>query len=227
MTDRSGPNELNKINNYDLKSIFSCYFGDNPDTNPYSNLDNSLDYTDIPLLISKFKNKSDPIFLSLNIQSLPSKFNALKILLNEFETNNINIALIALQEIWNLNHHDLFSIPNYTFLYRQRQNTRGGGIGFYVKKHTSPVINNTLSVFTEKVFECLTIDLTINKRKISVSNIYRSPQNDQDSLTNISEELNTFLSKLHRNDLPYYIFLDSNINLLKIDHCATAQKYIY
>ena len=34
------------------------------------------------------------------------------------------------------------------------------------------------------------------------------------------------LSLLHRNDTPYFIFTDSNINLLKLTNCVASQKYL-
>ena len=46
----------------------------------------------------------------------------------------IRIDVIALQEIWAIPHVNLINIPGYTFVSKTRELSRGGGVGFYVKK---------------------------------------------------------------------------------------------
>ncbi len=103
---------------------------------------------------------------------------------------------------------------------------RGGGVGFYAKNCHCPKSNTNLTRFREKTFECATIELNINKRKILISNIYRPPSNDINTLGDFFNDFEWLLSQLHRNDCPNYILTDININLLKINYCPTAQKYL-
>ena len=179
-------------------------------------------YLDIPLLISRFKNKPDLIFLSLNVRSLPNKFESIRELISELEKNNVNIILIALQEIWNFPHPDLLKINNFDFFYKMRNNSYGGGVGYYIRKTVNPKNNQELSIFNEKVFECLAINFTLNNQKFTVSNFYRPPNNDAESVNTFFENFEDLRTLMQRNDNLYFIFCDANINFLKINHCSTA-----
>ena len=103
--------------------------------------------------------------LSVNIQSLNSKFNELNSFIADLNRNNINLSLIALQEIWQLQHDDLFSIKGLNFFNSQRTKNKGGGVGFYINSELPCKILHDLSSFHEKNFECLTVEVIINKKK--------------------------------------------------------------
>ncbi len=132
-----------------------------------------LGYNDSAKLIQKYKNSNKPLFLSINIQSLSSKFNNLKDLLIDYETNGIFIAAIALQEIWSLPHPDLLKIPNFQLFHKQRVLGRGGGVGFYIREGLSAKLIENLSPFIEKHFESITIQITLNRKKTILSSFYR------------------------------------------------------
>ena len=57
--------------------------------------------------------------LSLNIQSLNSKFDTLLVILSYLNDNNIKIDAICLQETWLSNGQDasVFSIPGYQLIH--------------------------------------------------------------------------------------------------------------
>lgn len=84
-----------------------------------------------------------------------------------------------------------------------------------------------MSPFHEKIFECLTMEITLNNKKILISNIYRSP-NPPPNVTN-SEQFDQFIDIFSRhltnlstlNDT-CYLFLDSNINLLDTNAYSTS-----
>ena len=225
-TDFNGPTNLNALAEYDLNNCINQYLGPDPDTNLYINLNFSDGYLDLSQLILKFKNKSQPLFLSLNIQSLNSKFNALKDLVEELTKNGINLAVIALQEIWNLPHPDLLKIQNFQLYFKQRTSSRGGGVGFYINKNIPAKINWDLSPFTEKVFECLTVEVMLNNKKSYLTNFYRPPYSDAETVRFFLDQFDALLSNLHRNDNTYFIFCDANINLLNINSCLTTQNYL-
>ena len=163
---------------------------------------------------------------SVNIQSLNSKFNELNTLISDVKRNNSNLSLIALQEIWQVKHPDLFTIKGFKFYNSQRTKSKGGGVGFYINNDHPSKILHDLSSFHEKIFECLTVEVFINNKKFIMSNIYRSPSLIAENVNNFMEKFDNHLSKLDSVDCPYFLFLDSNINLLKLNSCNLSQKYI-
>ena len=70
------------------------------------------------------------------------------------------------------------------------------------------------------------IEVIINKKKIVVSNIYRSPSFAAENVNSFIDKFDHFLSKLNKQDCPYILFLDSNVNLLKTNSCNLAQTYM-
>ena len=83
----------------------------------------------------------------------------------------------------------------------------------------------------ELVSECLSIEIVLNKKKVYLSNIYRSPT-PADNLIQF-EHAECFISHrdVHLSNLASlnsdsYVFLDSNINLLKLNHHQTPALYL-
>ena len=94
-----------------------------------------------------------------------SKHSDLKDFLLETSAKNIPIDILALQETWSIHHPHLVNIPGFNFIHHQRKNTRGGGIGFYIREKLTFEIVNEYSFFIPKIFECLSIAITINNKK--------------------------------------------------------------
>jgi hypothetical protein len=162
-------------------------------------------------------------FASLNIRSLLSNFNHLVSIITNLTTNNVNLAVVALQETWSVPYPDLVQIPGFKLILKTRTNSRGGGIGFYIKESLDHKIINNLSPFFEKDFECLTIETSIQGRKTVLSNIYRSPSSPPDLFIN---RLDSHLHNLYQLNPDSLVFLDSNINLLKITNYQPAMEYL-
>lgn len=171
--------------------------------------------------------------MSFNIQSLNSKFDALKQLIQKLDSDKICIDVIAIQETWDILYPDQIQIPGYQlFIFKKRVGMRGGGVGFYIKNGINFKILNDCSPFENKIIESLTLQLTYpNSKTILVTNIYRS----NGVLRNVTqgEQMNRFLSsfddlllKLAGKRHESYIFTDSNIDLLKIENNATVQAYL-
>jgi hypothetical protein len=90
-------------------NIGSCYF-------------NKFDFT------KKFANSKNPIYLSLNIQSLMSKHESLKSLVCDLRIARVPVDAIAIQETWSIPYPELVHIPGFqTILYRKSGNERGRG----------------------------------------------------------------------------------------------------
>jgi hypothetical protein len=104
-----------------------------------------------------------------------SNHEQLSSLLNDLVRKNVNIAAVALQEVWAVPYPDLVNIPGFNLIHNTRSCSRGGGVGFYIKDNFDYKIINDLSPFFEKEFESLTIEISTPGKKIILSNVYRSP----------------------------------------------------
>jgi exonuclease III len=124
---------------------------------------------------NKISNASKPTFLSLNVQSLQNKHESLLSFVNDVSSKNADIDIIILQEIWQIPDLSLIQIPNYDFVFKKRARFRGGGVGYYVKKGIQFKVIESMSCFVEKTFECLTIEIKLNGKKMLISNFYRPP----------------------------------------------------
>jgi hypothetical protein len=85
-------------------------------------------YYDTETFINKFKSSTEPLILSINIQSLNSKHTSLKGYIQNLLSANMPIDLIVLQETWEIKSANQLSIPGFqSILYRNRERGRGGG----------------------------------------------------------------------------------------------------
>ena len=206
-------------NNPTLKSpkFLSLFEDSSPQPNPDFHLPScqiDSSYYDTHSFTSKYTNTTFPIIASINIQSIQSKHTKLKQLLNE--TQKTPIQIIALQETWSIKHTDLIHIPNFNFTHKQRPAGNGGGIGFYVKSDLNFKILEKHSKFIPKIFECLTIEVSLNNTKTTFSSIYRSPSPSSEHLAEFISNLDTLLHNISSEYQSSYICLDSNINTLNI-----------
>ncbi len=158
-----------------------------------------------------------------------SKHSNLVTFINMLLNHKCNIVLIAIQETWEIPHSELIQIPGFNFVSKNRTSSKGGGVAFYIKNSLKFKILNNLSHFTERVFECITIELELNKKKIVASNIYKSPNpiNGPSSEHNdiFIDSLDTHLYNLSLLPNDIYVFTDSNINLLSINNNNTVAQY--
>jgi hypothetical protein len=169
---------LNLLNNnpsYDISTTMNNILHNEDTTNTFININLKTSFFDLENFISTYKKSKIPLFLSTNIQSLQSKFNELKILITHLLNNSIQIAVIALQEIWQVRYPELFDIPGFhPLMYKQRQGARGGGVGIYVNSNLKYKIIN-VSRFIPFTFEISTIELQLQNKLFYISNIYHSP----------------------------------------------------
>lgn len=200
---------------------------------PYSTSDLKCKYLD-EIEFSKEYSKSKKIsFLSLNIQSLPSKFNEFVEFLSGLGSDGGFFDVIAVQETWQLPNTDMFMLDGYNSFFKTRNNNvQGGGVGLYVKDTIKATVIPELSVFTEKVFESIFVHLELpSGKKIIVSSIYRpnskhprlSPNDQFDHSMDIFSNI---LSQLSEKKLESYLLGDFNIDLLKYDSHIKTNEYI-
>ncbi len=219
-------------NNLDL-DFFPGYNRDYVDPNinddPYFGTKCNSKFYDIQSLSSEEFIRNSPIFLSINIQSLQSKYEQLLLEISDFSSSNINIDVIALQEVWDIRYTELFQIPGFKpLMCKKRQGMRGGGVGFYVKNHLNVQILDEMSPFENRIIEALTIKLTYPDNKcILLSSVYRS--NGPIHNVTVSQQLERFslkfselLSQMQNTRLEAYVFINSNIDLLKLNEPASS-----
>ena len=232
------PDHLGTLNSDNSLNLYHQLISNiEPDeTNQYTELTVDSAFHDTNSIIKRFSGSSRPLFLNINIQSLNSKYEKLKNFVLSLTNKNIQIDLISLQETWTIKHPQLLAIPGFQpLIFTNRMRGRGGGVGFYIRNGINFTINKDLSVFTDKIFESLTLNLSFtcnNKLKqLSVSSIYRSPsplngQTANEQMDNFHKIFDDLLTKLSNCNIDAYVFLDSNINLFNLDSNNHSSTYL-
>jgi exonuclease III len=210
--------DLNANPELDFLLSHNTYLSADENVNPYENLTITSQYHDTSSFLHSFSSNKSPIFLNINIQSLNSKFENLKQLILSFQTKNVLVPVIALQEIWQIPYPELVSIPGYKFIHKQRSKGRGGGVGFFLSQNIHYKILHDLSPFIEKSFESLSIEITLNNKRMVLTNIYRPPiplpgLSASEHITNFIDNLDNLASELSSLNKPSFILSDTNINL--------------
>ena len=96
--------------------------------------------------------------LNLNIQSLTAKFDALTLLLHQFEMKNIEISAICLQETWLNEIGSDLDIDGYqTFSLRKTCGGKGGLVIYLKNDFEGSVIDSIYQ--PSEMFEALTLEL--------------------------------------------------------------------
>ena len=74
--------------------------------------------------------------IHINIHSIPAKFDKLKILLSSLQHINIDIQFILMCITFlSDNNCDLYNIPGYNMICKNRPPGKRGGIAIYIQKH--------------------------------------------------------------------------------------------
>jgi exonuclease III len=108
---------------------------------------------------------------------------------------------------------------------------RGGGVGIYIRKGINYKIRNDLDLFQQKSFEGISIELIYSKKSYIISNIYHSPNPPkntslQSHSNDFLEHLDNHLTAICSSNKDAFIFLDSNIDLLKLNSSELANEYM-
>jgi hypothetical protein len=165
-----------------------------------------------------------PIYLSVNIQSLNSKFDQLKEQILDLQNLNLKVDVIAIQETWEIKYPDTLTIPGFQeFIYKNCTGMRGGGVGFYVRNGLNFKILEELSPFENKILESLTIKIVYpEKSAVILTCAYRSNGilpgvTPVQQLDRFSAKFDELLFNISLKRLESYVFIDSNIDLLNLD----------
>ena len=179
-----GLDRVQTENYYNFKLNFNDSSNDADDASStiYDNNGHSCDYVEIDDFSEKILNIEKQIsFFSLNIHSLPGKWNELQNMMNSLHTDKFKFTVISLTEIWNIPPAVNFNLPGYSPLHFSIRDTTGlngnagGGVGMWIDSKYSFEPIQKLSVFEPGVFESQFIKLKTSKNKFSIIGIYTVP----------------------------------------------------
>ena len=181
-------------------------------------------YNDENSMAKKLSGCLKPLIMSMNVLSLSSKFENLKLKLDILYEKGINIDILALQEISRIENLTAMKLPCFqALLFKSRDFAKGGGTGLYIREGISCKKVNEYSLFIERVFEsiCYEVDFGSNGNFLFIS-LYRPPGNHP-TLSNSElhdifyEKINLLMNSISDSRKPCYILTDSNIDLLKVE----------
>ncbi len=205
----------------DLNTYFDRYVNENNiNDNPLNLLNIESLYHEIQHL--KFTTHPEFTSIHLNIQSLPAKFDKLKLLITELDEHKISVDFILLCETFltdNISH--MYNIPGYNLICNNRQNLRGG-VAIYINSKLNFSRRKDLEIFLPGQFESLFIEIKSTASPLIVGEIYRIPNtNEHDSI----EKYETIVKQLvnYKNVI---IGTDQNFDYLKIDHQKNTEDLL-
>jgi hypothetical protein len=122
-------------NDYDLRQAAQFLYENDDWPNPYLHVNIDSKFFDIESFCNKFSNHPNPVFLSINIQSLLSKFDNLKNFVSHVLKHKVPLVCIAVQEVWQLLYSELCTYPAIN-LFTMLGNQEGGAVLAFILKMT-------------------------------------------------------------------------------------------
>ena len=184
-----------------------------------------IDTNSLAEYISSFNSSFS--FISLNIQSLNSKFNQLKILVELLARHNIFLGAICLQETWLSNNVDinLFSLCGYTTVMLPASCSSHGGLIIYIHDEFTYDVRDIYN--KSEIWEGLCVDIYHNSfsKKLTLCNVYRPPRPRNDDIKAFIDVFSPILENLAKENDNLAVCGDFNIDLLQIDHRMKFNDY--
>jgi hypothetical protein len=112
-TDSDQLDSLNSDMTLDASVLLNSHISDDENISQFFQTHIQSSYVDLNSFISAYRHSSQPLMLSLNIQSLSSKYEHLKILIQNLTASHVPIDVILLQETWEIKYPLLFNIPGF------------------------------------------------------------------------------------------------------------------
>ena len=192
------------------------------------NNSNYYNSSDLGQVFSSHKN--DFSTLSLNIQSIQSKFDSFISYLAFLQSNNVNFSAICFQETWLGIQHDTspLEIPGYQLITQPYKCSSHGGLAIYLSVDYTYKL---LSLYeTSEIWEGLFIEVTGDnlKRKITLGNIYRPPRfnNSNEAIERFTNEMHPIINTFDHSNNDILITGDFNIDLLKTLEREKYQEHL-
>ena len=163
------------------------------------------------------------LLLLLNYYSICSTFDEFSVMLNMYQFN-----IISLSETWLKDNKyllDYVNIPGCNFEYRNRDNRRGGGVGFYLQEDVSYKVRRDIVRMDESI-EHLWFEIQgKNKHSSYLFGSFYQPSSIESVKRDWLERFDRVLINLMRNwDGIIILTGDFNIDLINGDR-ITASKY--
>ena len=174
--DNIGLDRVQTESIYDFKKSV----GQNNDQNMmYNTMVHSCEYYELEEFQNTFNCNGCFSTLSLNIRSLPGKWNDFREYISLLNRDKFKFSIIAVQEVWNVPLGISYRLDGYKlFDFKVRDQTRmnnnaGGGIGFWVDEDLQYEVLEELSVFESNFFESMFIKVKTGKDKYTIiGNVY-------------------------------------------------------
>jgi hypothetical protein len=204
-----------------------------PDS-PYDDISILCSYMDETRFSNTYSNNPNLAILTLNIQSLPSKFTEFSEFIRSLQISNSAPDIICLQELWQFPDPSMFTLPGYNeLIYKLRRNhVQGGGVGIYVKSGINFTPLQQLSVFVDRVFESIFIEIKpANCNKIIIGSAYR-PGSKHPGLSTVeqfsqfSDLFSNLCNELSSLNYPVYLAGDINLDVLLYNSNPKVTEYI-
>ena len=225
MTGDANLQEIQTDKNFNLLNSFN---DNNYESDIYSQTNHSCEYLSELEFHSKITNVKNNHFslLSFNIQSINSKWQEFKTFLASTFDKNLP-SLLLLQETWlKSDEGKSFILDEYKSYFVNRDDrgsiggreSRGGGVGLFIRKDYQFEILDELSIFIPRVFESQFIKVKISRNKFYiVGNIYRpntAPHADIQRSIMILEDILNKIKTNFKNAQDVILSGDLNLNLL-------------
>jgi len=190
-------------------------------------------YYDNQNAIELLKTKTNTLtLLSLNCQSLNSKFTQLETYVRDLDNSEFKFSLICLQETWLSDDCDasLFQLEGYNFEYKPKRCSTHGGVGIYIGES----IEYTVLPFDSNanIWDGIFIEIGVNlgnsqhKKRIILGNIYRPPRENSENYRIFNEEIQQILSQYSNSNAEFILTGDFNIDLLKMHQRENVNEFM-
>jgi exonuclease III len=129
------------------------------------------------------REKNEYRVMHLNIQSLPSKFDNLKIMLYRMQDIGKRLDFILLCETFlTMTNAHMFNIDGYNFVCYNRKNSSRGGVAIYLRNDIDYIERPDLGVCVDGEFESIMIEVKSMEKKIIIGEIYRVPGTNEKNI---------------------------------------------
>ena len=141
---------------------------------------------------------------------------------------NHKFDIVALSETWlkdNKHQYEYVQIPGYNTVFRNRENKKGGGVGFYVKDHLSFTLRNDITKMDDSI-ETIWIEVRgKNKNSAFLIGAFYQPSSDEKEKQCWLEKFDRLIAEVYVKWNGMIIIAgDFNINLNR-DSGESTQRY--
>ena len=175
-------------------------------------------YQDLPT----FTNTKGMKVLHQNIRGLHQNLSNLAQI---FESGNIDIFTLSethvVQDSY-MDVDDLYTIPGYTFVKRNRATGKGGGVAIYI---SNKLMFNRREDLEHEDIESIWVEIVLKKAKnLLIGTMYRPPDSSLYHDKNFDTKFESILGKINDTKLETILLGDLNMNyLVKSDHKSSKE----